>query len=198
MGLAGSVWACDALRIRRHGDIADTMTTEFQAYMEHGILRGRLMTSGALGDLLELVDSLVVDDPAVALVGGGPEVRVERSVISVDELWVIVAPPGTRSPSQAIWHEVVLECGPFEVAARLPTKLGFDPDRQALRPGGTFVLLGEVGVTAARSGVPAAIEHPLAWVNRYAVEAYSAELDLAAFFPGARHTIPAASSAGIR
>jgi hypothetical protein len=174
------------------------MGTEITVYMEHGTLRGRLTTSGALGDLLELVDSIVVDEPVVALVGGGPEVRVERSVISVDELWVVVAPPGTRSPAQATWYDVVLECGPFEIAAKLPTKVGFDPDRQALRPGGTFVLFGRVGVSAAGSGVAPVTEHALAWVNRYAVDAYTSDLDLAAFFPGARHLSPAPNIPDIR
>jgi hypothetical protein len=169
------------------------MTTAFQAYMDHGLLSGTVMTSGPLSELLELVDSLVVDEPVIRSLAGGPDVPIERSLVHIDELFLIVAPPATRAPADASWHPILLECGPYQVAAVLPTKAGFDPERSAIRPGGTFVLLGQVVVSVTGSGATGQAEVPLAWVNRYVVESYEAELDLGAFFPGARRSRPAIS-----
>jgi hypothetical protein len=94
----------------------------------------------------------------------------------------------------ATWHPLVLRCGPYRVAAALPTHPGFDPERSAIRPGGTFVLLGQAAVSSVASGTQDDVEHALVWVNRYVVETYEAEFDLEAFFPGARGSRPAASS----
>jgi hypothetical protein len=170
------------------------MTSAFQAYTDEGLLNGTLMASGRLGDLLELVDSLVVEEPVVRPLGGGPDVHRTRSVMTVDDLCIIVAPAEMPAPTMSTWHRLVLECGPYHVAAVLPTKPGFDPERYAIRPGGTFVLLGQVAVSLAGSEAPGEAEYALAWVNRYVVESYEADLDLGAFFPGARRSRLAMSS----
>jgi len=167
------------------------MTTAFQAYMDHGLLSGTVLTAGPLSELLELVDSLVVDEPVIRSLAGGPDVPIERSLVHIDELFLIVAPPGTRAPAEASWHPITLICGPYRVAAMLPTKAGFDPERSAIRPGGTFVMLGQAVVSVTGSSAAGQAEVELAWVNRYVVESYEAELDLGSFFPGARRARPA-------
>lgn len=156
-------------------------------------MSGTVLTAGPLSELLELVDSVVVDEPLIRSLAGGPDVPIERSLVHIDELFLIVAPPGTRAPAEASWHPITLKCGPYRVSGVLPTKPGFDPQRSALRPGGTFVMLGQVVVSLAGSGAAGQAEVPLAWVNRYVVESYEAELDLEAFFPGARRARPAVS-----
>ncbi|MGH2407356.1 MAG: hypothetical protein ACRDF7_04650 [Candidatus Limnocylindrales bacterium] len=165
------------------------MSTPFQAYTHEGLLNGSLTATGRLSDLLELVDSLVVEAPVVQPLRGGPVLFRPRSVVPVDDLCLIVAPSGTTAPSMASWHEVELDCGPYHLKALLPTKPGFDPDRYAIRPGGTFVLLGKVVVSRfGANGADGPSEYPLAWVNRYGVDSYSAMLDLDRFFPGVRRS----------
>jgi hypothetical protein len=172
------------------------MSTPFQAYTHEGMLNGSLTASGRLGDLLELVDSLVVEAPVVRPLHGGPALFRPRSVVPVDDLCLIVAPSEMSASSMASWHEVELECGPYHIKAVLPTKPGFDPDRYAIRPGGTFVLLGKVVVSrAGADGTEGLAEYPLAWVNRYVVDSYEAKLDLDTFFPGMRRSRLAAGGA---
>jgi hypothetical protein len=165
------------------------MSTPFQAYTHEGMLNGSLTASGRLSDLLELVDSLVVEAPVVRPLRGGPTLFRPRSVVPVDDLCLIVAPSDLTAPSMASWHEVELECGPYHIKAVLPTKPGFDPDRYAIRPGGTFVLLAKVVVSRVDGDVASdPAEYPLAWVNRYGVDSYKARLDLDTFFPGVRRS----------
>lgn len=169
------------------------MSTAFQAYTHEGRLNGTLATSGRLGDLLELVETLVVVEPVIKPLLGGPDRRQPRSMVSLDELCLIVVPADVPAPKMAAWHKIALECGPYHVTAVLPTKPGFDPARYAIRPGGTFVLLGQVVVTSGSRSHAVVAEHDLAWVNRYVVDAYQAELDLDGFFPGVRRSSLAAS-----
>ncbi|MFI5255024.1 MAG: hypothetical protein ACHQ15_06175 [Candidatus Limnocylindrales bacterium] len=171
------------------------MSTLIQAYTHEGRLNGTLTTSGRLGDLLELVDSLVVVEPVIRPLTGGPDRHQPRSVIHLDDLCLIVVPADMPTPKMSTWHRIALQCGPYHVTAALPTKPGFDPTRYAIRPGGTFVLLGQVKVSLAGSnGSPIVAEHDLAWVNRYVVDSYQAELDLDGFFPGVRRSNLAATS----
>ena len=72
--------------------------------------------------------------------------------------------------------------GPFKIAGELPTLPGYDPGRSLTRPGGPFVMLGHVTVGLRDAPDAGQAEHAFAWVNRYAVEAYQADLDLGAWF----------------
>ena len=162
------------------------MITEIEAYTGAGLLHGRLSGKDRLADLLETLDALAFERPSLEPIDGGPRETQSRAVVETDDLLLVVCPPDTPAPIHASWHALGLTIGPFRVAGELPTLPGYDPGRSLTRPGGPFVLLGRV--TVGLRGAPEAgeVEHPFAWVNRYAVEAYEADIDLGAFFPGAR------------
>lgn len=160
-----------------------------QAYTAEGLVRGSILPQGGLGDLLEALDSIIVEASVMTPLDGRPDVREPRAEIATDDLLVVVAPPSTPAPVHASWHDLVLTVGPYRVEGLLPTLPGFDPGRALARPGGTFVLLGSARVSLAADPAAGGVEHPLAWVNRYAVESVEADLDLGIFFPGARSVV---------
>ena len=165
------------------------MASEFEAYTPAGVLRARLPTDERLADLLETMDSLALERAVLQPLDADPAESQARAVIEVDDLLIVVAPPDTSTPIHAAWHELILDAGPYHLVAELPTLPGFDPGRSLTRPGGPFVLLGRVAISLVGSPASGEVEHPFAWINRYAVEAYEADIELGAFFPGARETI---------
>lgn len=167
------------------------MEIDFEAYTAAGVLKARLLARDRLGDLLETMDSLALERAVLQPLEGGAVDAQERVVVEIDDLLLVVAPPDTATPVHAAWHELVLDVGPYHLVAEMPTLPGFDPGRSLARPGGPFVLLGRVAVSLV--GIPGSgeLDHGFAWVNRYAVEAYEADIELGAYFPGARQTIRA-------
>ena len=69
--------------------------------------------------------------------------------------------------------------------SELPTLPGFDPGRALARPSGRFVLLREVTIRLRDDPERVIAIHGRLLVNRYDVEAVSAELMLGFYFPGA-------------
>ncbi len=165
------------------------MATDFEAYTAAGVLQARLVARDRLGDLLETMDSLAVERAALQPLDGSASESQARAVVEIDDLLLVVAPPDTSTPVHAAWHELVLEVGPYHVVAEMPTLPGFDPGRSLTRPGGPFVLLGRVAVSLVGAPALGEVEHDFAWVNRYAIETYEADIELGAYFPGARETI---------
>ncbi|HET7678405.1 MAG TPA: hypothetical protein VFK38_11210 [Candidatus Limnocylindrales bacterium] len=161
------------------------MSISLQAYTEAGLLQAELAQQGHLGELLETVAELPVDGRLGAF-AGGPAERVS-GVLEVDDMLLVAAPLDTPAPVHAAWHRLRLAVGPYEVEGELATMPGFDPGRALARPGGTFVLLAQVRVALGGDGPIA--EHAFAWVNRYAVERVTADIDLAHYFPGAEGTV---------
>lgn len=170
------------------------MTTEIDAYTGAGLLHGRLAGADRLADLLETLDALALERPSLEPIDGGPRETQTRAVVETDDLLLVVCPPETPAPVHASWHALRVTIGPFHVEGELPTLPGYDPGRSLTRPGGPFVMLGRVVVELREAPDAGQAEHAFAWVNRYAVEAYEADIDLGAFFPGAA-TTPARSAA---
>jgi hypothetical protein len=166
------------------------MALAFQSYTAEGILQAHALIEGRLADALEAGEPLFLELGRLTPLEPGPARAFTSARVEVDDLLVVVTPPGQVVPSHAVWHPLELRLGPWRVRGRLPALPGFDPGRALARPGGTFVLLGEVTVAPAETmdgapeeGHPA--DHDLAWINRYGVETVEAELDLGHFFPGA-------------
>jgi hypothetical protein len=161
------------------------MTTEIEAYTGAGLLRGRLAGRDRLADVIETLDALAIERPSLLPIDGGPREQQSRAVVETDDLLLIVCPPDTSTPVHATWHVLRLTAGPYQVEAEMPTLPGYDPGRSLARPGGPFVMLGRVSLALRGQPEAGRAEHEFAWVNRYAVEAYEADIDLGAWFPGA-------------
>ena len=138
-----------------------------------------------VGDLLETLDALSLERPVLDPIDGGPRESQTRAVIETDDLLMVVCPVETATPVHASWHALNLSIGPVQDRGGLPTLPGYDPGRSLTRPGGPFVMLGHVTVGLRDAPDAGQSEHDFAWINRYAVEAYQAELDLDVSFPGA-------------
>ena len=81
-----------------------------------------------------------------------------------------------------------MDVGPYRVRGELPSLPGFDSWPGASRsPSGSFILIGRAIVELRDSGLrPACFNpHGYLWLNRYAVDAVSSDLELSFFFPGA-------------
>ncbi len=179
------------------------MTIRFDAYTATGVRRGTVDADGRLGDLLETLDGIRVTGGVIVPLDGAPPIPdpAGGTNVPVDELLVVVAPPETSIPVHPAWHDVVLRAGPYVVVGRMPTMPGFDPARALARPTGTFVLLDDVRITLAAAPASGAVEHGLAWVNRYVVERVEADIELGFFFPGAESKVISgftAEAAGMR
>lgn len=161
------------------------MTIEIEAYTGAGLLRGQLAGRDPLADVLEALDALALESVALDPIDGGLPETQTRAVIETDDLLVVVCPPDIAAPIHAAWHPLAVTCGPYRVTGELPTLPGYDPGRSLARPGGPFVMLGRVQVRLHAAPGAGQAEHAFAWINRYGVEAYEADLDLGAFFPGA-------------
>ena len=169
------------------------MNEPFEAYTGAGVLRGHLPGRDRLADLLETLDALTLERPVLDPIDGGPRETQSRATVETDDLLLVVAPPGTPTPIHATWHRIGVDAGPFRISGELPTLPGYDPGRSLTRPGGPFVLLGRVAIQLRDTPEAGHAEHAVAWINRYAVEAYQADIELGAYFPGARMAVQRAA-----
>ncbi len=162
------------------------MPFAFVAYTAAGLLEGSVAGDGRLGDRLEAGDSIRLAGAVLQALDGSPPEAADAVEIPTDDLLLVVAPDDSLPPAHAAWHTVELVLGPYAVVGELPTLPGFDPARALARPGGQFVLLARTHVQLAAATGGGGVEHPLCWVNRYAVDEVRADLDLMLYFPGAR------------
>ncbi len=167
------------------------MPIRFEAYTAEGVRRGVATGDARLGDLIELQRELEITGGHLAPLDGSPPVPDPPAGIRIatDDLFVVVAPPGTPILVHPAWHDVQLDAGPYQVSGRMPTMPGFDPARALARPTGSFVLLDHVRLTLNAEPDGGSIEHGLAWVNRYVVERVVSDLELGFYFPGAESHI---------
>jgi hypothetical protein len=167
------------------------VSIRFEAYTSDGVRRGLATGDARLGDLIELERELHVTSGHLAPLDGSGAISDPPDGIDLatDDLFVVVAPPGTPVIAHPAWHDVNLLCGPYLVAGRMPTMPGFDPARALARPTGSFVLLDHVRLALAVEPDGGSIEHGLAWVNRYVVERVESDLELGFYFPGAESHI---------
>ena len=164
------------------------MAGSFEAYTPGGLLTATPVDHGRLADLLAQLDEIAVTEAILNPLGGGPA-PAAPGTIGVDDLLVVIAPPETVTPVHSSWHPIELEIGPYAVVGELPAQPGFDPKRALARPSGPFVLLARVTVSGRDVGlVPAPVQYGYAWVNRYAVESVTCDIELGVFFPGSRVT----------
>ena len=195
-GSAGSVplWM-DALArpCEARGEQGSLMTIAFEAYTAEGIRHGTIAEDdrlgSRLGDLLESLEQVQVEAGRLARLDGTESVHEGATRLAVDDFLVVVAPPELAGPAHSVWHDVRIHTGPYVIEARLPTLPGFDPARALARPSGSFVLLGEVHIGLGGHLDDGVDIHPLAWVNRYAVDRIESDLELGFFFPGAESVV---------
>jgi len=195
-GSAGSVplWM-DALArpCEARGEQGSLMTIAFEAYTAEGIRHGTIAEDdrlgSRLGDLLESLEQVQVEAGRLARLDGTESVHEGATHLAVDDFLVVVAPPELAGPAHSVWHDVRIHTGPYVIEARLPTLPGFDPARALARPSGSFVLLGEVHIGLGGHLDDGVDIHPLAWVNRYAVDRIESDLELGFFFPGAESVV---------
>ena len=191
-GSAGSVplWM-DALArpCEAQGEQRSLMTIAFEAYTAEGIRHGAIAHDGRLGDLLESLEQVQVEAGRLARLDGTESVHEGATRLAVDDFLVVVAPTELAGPAHSVWHDVRIHTGPYVIEARLPTLPGFDPARALARPSGSFVLLGEVHIGLGGHLDDGVDIHPLAWVNRYAVDRIESDLELGFFFPGAESVV---------
>jgi|GEM_PF-1160742 len=180
-GLAGP---CEA-----HVERGSLMTIAFEAYTAEGIRHGAIDDDGRLGDLLESLEQVTVEAGRLARLDGTEAVHQGATRLEVDDFLIVVAPPELTGPAHSVWHDVRIHSGPYVIEARLPTLPGFDPARALARPSGSFVLLGEVHIGLGGHLDDGVDIHPLAWVNRYAVDRIESDLELGFFFPGAESVV---------
>lgn len=165
------------------------MAVTIQAYTRDARLAGTVGADGRLIDLLGMADTLVLENCVTMPHGSSVRHLEPRQGVEVDDLVLVVAPPGTVTPVHAAWHSLSIRVGPYLIRGELPSLPGFDPNRALARPSGSFILLGNVSLEVPDShlGVEPD-EHAFAWVNRYAVEAVESDIELGFFFPGAMET----------
>ena len=195
-GSAGAVplWM-DALArpCEARGEQRSLMTIAFEAYTAEGIRHGAIAEDdrlgSRLGDLLESLEQVEVEAGRLARLDGTESVHEGAAHLAVDDFLVVVAPPELAGPAHSVWHDVRIHSGPYVIEARLPTLPGFDPARALARPSGSFVLLGEVHIGLGGRLDDGVDIHPLAWVNRYAVDRIESDLELGFFFPGAESVV---------
>jgi hypothetical protein len=159
------------------------MPVPIEAYIDEGVMVGVLAGAGPIRQRLEAEPELdVAQLRAQALDGRRAEAGSQR--IPVD-LLLLVVPDEAEVAVHAVWHELHLAIGPYVVDGRLPTQPGFDPGRALARPGGTFVLLGDVTIRDGSDPERVLAAYPRILVNRYEVELVRSALMLAYHFPGA-------------
>lgn len=162
------------------------MSLELEAYTAEGLLTGRVVADGRLLDLLASFGSIVVENAAITPFEGPTRRADGWTSVEVDELLAVVAPPETVTPFHATWHRLEVDLGPYRVRGELPSLPGFDPARALARPSGSFILLGRCVVDVRDASLRGGVNpHGYLWINRYAVDAVSSDLELSFFFPGA-------------
>jgi hypothetical protein len=154
-----------------------------ELYTTDGVVTGLLDAPSPLADLLESGERLRLLSGRMTFVDGSA-VDLPESDLPIDDV-LLAVPDQAEVPVHATWHDVGLALGPWVVNALLPTQPGFDPGRSLTRPGGTFLLLSEVRVAHRDAPGRVLASHERLLVNRYTVEAATAEMMLGHFFPGA-------------
>ena len=169
------------------------MAIRFEAYTNEGVRRGVVGADARLGDLLEAADELRVLGGHLAPLDGSPPVPDPDPGVDVpvDDLLVVVAPPGTVVPIHPAWHDVVVTAGPYLVSGQMPTMPGFDPGRALAT--GTFVLLAHVRLALASDPDDASIDTRRS--NRHVGRARRERPGAGFYYPGARSAVPASRSA---
>ncbi|HVA87533.1 MAG TPA: hypothetical protein VNF73_14600 [Candidatus Saccharimonadales bacterium] len=164
------------------------MAASVECYTRDARIVGTVGVDGRLIDLLGMSTAIVLENCVTMPLGTTARHLEPRQSIEVDDLLLVVA-RGTVTPAHAAWHSLSVLVGPYVIRGELPSLPGFDPNRALARPGGSFILLGNVCIEAhaAQLGLERE-EHAFAWVNRYAVEAIESDLELGFFFPGAMKT----------
>jgi len=158
---------------------------QIEAFTAGGVLSGAVARLAGMRDGLEAAKPVNVDRAIWYPIAGGAAERRGRVNIEQDDLLVLCAETEDL-PIHATWHPVELDAGPYRITGELPTMPGFDPGRALSRPGGQFVLLRDVRVELLGHPEGGRVERPHAFVNRYAVERVSADIELGFYFPGAR------------
>jgi hypothetical protein len=158
------------------------------AYTMGGVASGVLARPGHLREVIEQEGRLDLERVQWRPLDGAPQ-QAPTVSIPIDDVLIAVADDESTVPVHAQWHSIRLELGPYVVEGEMPTMPGFDPGRALTRPTGEFVLLRDVrlGRRSTDEAAPAVVSigHE-ALINRYVVEAVSADLMLGFFFPGAQ------------
>lgn len=165
-----------------------------ELYTTDGVVTGLLDGPGPLLVALEGDDRLRLLSGRMTFVDGSA-VDLPASELPLDDV-LLAVPDEVEVPVHATWHDVRLVVGPWVVDALLPTQPGFDPGRALARPGGTFLLLGEVRVAHRDRPGQLLATHERLLVNRYTVEAATAGMMLGFFFPGATLEVAEPSAVG--
>jgi hypothetical protein len=158
------------------------------AYTMGGVARGVLSRPGHLREVIEQEGRLELERVQWRPFDGDPQQTASVS-IPIDDVLIAVADDENTVPVHAQWHSIRLELGPYVVEGEMPTMPGFDPGRALTRPTGEFVLLRDVRLGRRSADEAASAEVSIgheALINRYVVEAVSADLMLGFFFPGAQ------------
>ena len=162
------------------------LSIQLEAYTAEGVLTGRVVADGRLLDMLTSFASIVIEDAVLAPFEGPPRHADAWSGIDVDDLLAVVPPAATVTLFHAVWHGLTMDVGPYSIRGELPSLPGFDPARALARPSGSFILVGRVAVELRGTGPGVVLKaHDHIWVNRYAVDSVSSDLELGFFFPGA-------------
>jgi hypothetical protein len=157
------------------------------AYTMGGVASGVLARPGHLRDIIEQEGRLDLERVQWRPLDGEPQETTNVS-IPIDDILIAVADGESTVPVHAHWHPIRLELGPYVVEGEMPTMPGFDPGRALTRPSGEFVLLRDVRLGRRSASEAASVDTSIgheALINRYVVEAVSADLMLGFFFPGA-------------
>ena len=163
---------------------------QIEAYLAEGVISGSVATTSAFRDALEAAQPIDVDQATWYPMNGGPAEERPRIRLEQDDL-LVICDESEDLPIHASWHPVELDIGPFHLSGDLPTLPGYDPGRALSRPGGPFVLLREVRLDVLGHPEGGSVERPHAFVNRYAVERFAADIELGFYFPGAHFLTPA-------
>jgi len=162
------------------------MSIELQAYTAEGLLSGQIDTEERLLDLLTPFGTIPLDGATLVPFGRPPQRAGGRLTVDADELLAVVAPSETVTPYHAVWNRLIVDVGPYRIRGEMPSLPGFDPGRALARPSGAFLLVGRTIVELRDIGRTSSLSpHGYLWLNRYAVDAVSSDLDLSFFFPGA-------------
>jgi hypothetical protein len=157
---------------------------QIEAFTAGGVVSGAVAESDWLHEGLETAEPFDVDAATWYPIAGGAAEPRARVHLEQDDLLVLCAETEDL-PVHASWHAVELDIGPYHLTGELPTMPGFDPGRALSRPGGPFILLREVRVDLLGHPEGGSVERRHALVNRYAVEAVAADIELGYYFPGA-------------
>jgi hypothetical protein len=155
-----------------------------EAFTAGGVMSGTVRRGTGLRDELDAEQPIDLERATWYPIDGGRAEQRSKVHLGPDDLLVVCAET-EELPIHASWHAVDLVLGPYHVTGDLPTLPGFDPGRALARPGGPFILLRDARVELAGHSDGGTVSRPQAFVNRYAVERVTADLELGFYFPGA-------------